>query len=144
MYEHISDYHKDGLINSKILFLHLGLKMIKQPYVKEMSLCDDVEFCREDKIGVSIIYAYEDSDVFCPAKLLKHGINCLCFASKEPIAMGEKIYIAYRTKKITESQLLEMYKQDVYARDFESTYYEVLKKIEKVQFMSSFEGVVYG
>jgi hypothetical protein len=93
MYEHISDDHKDGPINSNILFLHLGLKMIKQPYVKEIFLCDDVEFCREDKIGVSIIYAYEDSDVFYPAKLLKHGINCLCFASKEAIAMGEKIYI---------------------------------------------------
>ena len=67
--------------------------MIKQPYVKDMILCDDAEFCRENKIGVSIIYAYEDSDVFYPAKLLKHGKNCLCFASKEPIAMGEKIYI---------------------------------------------------
>jgi len=69
--------------------------MIKQPYVKDMILCDDAEseFCRVNKIGVSIIYAYEDSDVFYPAKLLKHGINCLCFASKEPITMGEKIYI---------------------------------------------------
>jgi hypothetical protein len=93
MYEHISDDHKNGPINSNILFLHLGLKMIKQPYVKEIILCDDVEFCREDKIGVSIIYAYEDSDVFYPARLLKHGINCFCFASKEPIAKGKKIYI---------------------------------------------------
>ena len=67
--------------------------MIKQPYKTEKTLCHEVEFCREDKIGVSIIYAYEDSDVFYPATLLKHGINCLCFASKEPIAMGEKIYI---------------------------------------------------
>jgi len=67
--------------------------MIKQPYVKDMILCDDAYFCRENKIGVSIIYAYEDSDVFYPAKLLKHGRNCLCFASKAPIAMGEKIYI---------------------------------------------------
>ncbi len=67
--------------------------MIKQPYVKDMILCDDAEFCRENKIGVSIIYAYEDSDAFYPAKLLKHGRNCLCFASKAPIAMGEKIYI---------------------------------------------------
>jgi len=39
------------------------------------------------------IYAYEDSDVCYPAKLLKHGINCLCFASQEPIAKGGKIYI---------------------------------------------------
>ena len=67
--------------------------MIKQPYVKDMILCDDAQFCRENKIGVSIIYAYEDSDVFYPAKLLKHGRNCLCFASKEPIAKGGKIYI---------------------------------------------------
>ena len=67
--------------------------MIKQPYVKELILCDDAQFCRKNKIGVSIIYAYEDSDVFYPARLLKHGLNCLCFASKEPIAMGEKIYI---------------------------------------------------
>ena len=67
--------------------------MIKQQYLNDMILCDDAQFCRENKIGVSIIYAYEDSDVFYPAKLLKHGINCLCFASKEPIALGEKIYI---------------------------------------------------
>ena len=67
--------------------------MIKQPYLKDMILCDDAQFCRENKIGVSIIYAYEDSDVFYPARLLKHGINCLCFVSKEPIAKGEKIYI---------------------------------------------------
>ena len=67
--------------------------MTKQPYITEMILCDEAEFCREDKIGVSIIYAYEDSDVFYPATLLKHAINCLCFVSKEPIAMGEKIYI---------------------------------------------------
>ena len=58
-----------------------------------MILCENAELCKENKIGVSIIYAYEDSDVFYPAKLLKHGINCLCFASKEPIALGEKIYI---------------------------------------------------
>ena len=58
-----------------------------------MILCDDAQLCRENKIGVSIIYAYEDSDVFYPAKLLKHGKNCLCFASKEPIVRGEKIYI---------------------------------------------------
>ena len=71
----------------------MGLKMIKHSYAKDMIFCNDVEFCRENKIGVSIIYAYEDSDVFYPAMLLKHGINCLCFASKKPIAMGEKIYI---------------------------------------------------
>ena len=58
-----------------------------------MFFCDDVEYCKEDKIGVSIIYAYEDSGVSYPAKLLKHGINCLCFASEEPVAKGEKIYI---------------------------------------------------
>jgi hypothetical protein len=67
--------------------------MIKQPYVKDMVLCGDAYFCRENKIGVSIIYAYEDSDVFYPAKLLKYRRNCLCFASKAPIAIGEKIYI---------------------------------------------------
>jgi hypothetical protein len=67
--------------------------MIKQSYEKDMVLCNDAEFCRENKIGVSIIYAYENSDVFYPAKLLRHGRNCLCFASNEPIAMGENIYI---------------------------------------------------
>ena len=38
--------------------------MITQPYVKDMILCDNVQFCKEDKIGVSVIYAYEDSDFF--------------------------------------------------------------------------------
>ena len=67
--------------------------MIKQSYEKDMILCNDAQFCIEDKIGAPIIYAYEDSDVFYPARLLKHGINCLCFSSKEPIAKGGKIYI---------------------------------------------------
>ena len=58
-----------------------------------MFLCGNAKFCKEDKIGVSIIYAYEDSGVSYSAKLLKHGINCLCFASEEPVAKGEKIYI---------------------------------------------------
>ena len=34
-----------------------------------MILCNDAEFCREEEIGASIIYAYEDSDVFYPARL---------------------------------------------------------------------------
>jgi hypothetical protein len=67
--------------------------MITQPYVKDMNLCGNAKFCKEDKSGVSVIYAYEDSDVFYPAKLLKYGINCLCFASKEPIEKGERVYI---------------------------------------------------
>jgi hypothetical protein len=79
--------------------------MIKQPHIKDMILCDDAQFCRENKIGVSIIYAYEDSDVFYPAKLLKHGLNCLCFASKEPITMGDKIYIFTQDFPIDGAQL---------------------------------------
>jgi hypothetical protein len=79
--------------------------MIKQSYGKDMILCEDAEFCKEDKIGVSIIYAYEDSDVCYPAKLLKHGINCLCFASKEPIAKGGKIYIFTQDFPIDGAQL---------------------------------------
>ena len=67
--------------------------MIKQAFIKDVFLCDNEEFCSEDKIGVSIVYAYEDSNEFHPAKLLKHGINCLCFASKEPVAVGAKIYV---------------------------------------------------
>ena len=58
-----------------------------------MNSCDDAEICQADKIGISIIYAYEDSDIFYPAKLLRHGINCLCFASQESITEGEKIFI---------------------------------------------------
>lgn len=67
--------------------------MIRQSSGKDMNSCDDAEICQEDKIGVSIIYAYEDSDIFYPAKLLRHGINCLCFASQESITEGEKIFI---------------------------------------------------
>ncbi len=79
--------------------------MIKQPHIKDVILCDYAQFCRENKIGVSIIYAYEDSDVFYPAKLLKHGVNCLCFASKEPITMGDKIYIFTQDFPIDGAQL---------------------------------------
>jgi hypothetical protein len=93
MYEQIFCDPKDEPIDSNILFLLFGLKMIKQSYEKDMILCNDAQFCIEDKIGAPILYAYEDSDVFYPARLLKHGINCLCFASKEPIAKGGKIYI---------------------------------------------------
>jgi hypothetical protein len=67
--------------------------MITQPYIEDIDLCGNAKFCKEDKNGVSIIYAYEDSDVFYPAKLLKHGINCLCFASKKPIEKGKRVYI---------------------------------------------------
>jgi hypothetical protein len=67
--------------------------MIRQSSGKDMNSCGDAAICQEDKIGVSIIYAYEDSDVFYPAKLLRHGINCLCFASQESIMEGEKIFI---------------------------------------------------
>jgi hypothetical protein len=67
--------------------------MIIQSYGNDIISCDRVENCQKDKIGISIIYAYEDSDLYYPAKLIKHGTNCLCFASKEPIAEGEKIYI---------------------------------------------------
>ena len=67
--------------------------MIGQLSGKDMISCDDAEICQEDKIGVSIIYAYKDSDVFYPAKLLRHGKNCLCFASQESITVGEKIFI---------------------------------------------------
>ena len=67
--------------------------MIIKSYGKDIISCDLIENCQEDKIGISIIYAYEDSDLYYPAKLLKHATNCLCFASKEPIAEGEIIYI---------------------------------------------------
>ncbi len=69
------------------------IKMIKKTYANDMILCSNAEFCRKDKIGASIIFVYEDSDVFYPARLLKYAINCLCFTSKEPIAKGDKIYI---------------------------------------------------
>ena len=79
--------------------------MIRQSYGKDMISCDDAEICQEDKIGVSIIYAYENSDEYYPAKLLKHGINCLCFASQEPIAEGEKIYIMTQEFPIEDTNL---------------------------------------
>ncbi len=82
--------------------------MMNQPYNKDRVSCGNAKICYEDKIGVSIIYAYEDSDLFYPAMLLKHGINCLCFASREPIAMGKKVYILTQDFPI-ESDSLEVY-----------------------------------
>jgi len=67
--------------------------MIKQSLGKDTITCDDAEYCKKDKSGISIIYAYEDSDVFYQAKLLKYGIKCLCLTTEEPIGKGEKIYI---------------------------------------------------
>ena len=67
--------------------------MVIKSYGKDIISCDRVENCQEEKIGISIIFAYEDSDLYYPAKLLNHGTDCLCFTSKEPIAIGKKIYI---------------------------------------------------
>ena len=91
-----------------------------------MISCDDAEICQEDKIGVSIIYAYEDSDVYYPAKLLKHGIDCLCFVSKEPIPEGEKIYIMTQDFPI-EGTNLRIY-EGCFAQVEECKKYENLKK----------------
>jgi hypothetical protein len=91
-----------------------------------MISCDDAEICQEDKIGVSIIYAYEDSDVYYPAKLLKHGIDCLCFASKEPIPEGEKIYIMTQDFPI-EGTNLRIY-EGCFAQVEECKKYENFKK----------------
>ena len=66
--------------------------MIKQSFKKDTITCND-KYCKKDKSGISIIYAYEDSDVFYQAKLLKYGRKCLCLTTEEPIAKGEKIYI---------------------------------------------------
>ena len=71
----------------------MKLNVIKKSHADHMYPCNDAGYCIQVKRGISIIYAYEDSDVFYPAMLLKHGINCLCFTSREPIAMGEKIYV---------------------------------------------------
>lgn len=73
-----------------------------------MIICDRIENCHEDKVGISIIYAYEDSDLYFSAKLLKHGTNCLCFESKEPIVAGEKIYIMTEDFPI-EGEFLKIY-----------------------------------
>ena len=71
----------------------MKLKVIKKSYEKDMNPCDDAGYCTRAKIGISIIYAYEDSDIFYPAKLVKHGRKCLCFETEKPIGKGERIYI---------------------------------------------------
>ena len=58
-----------------------------------MISCDDAGYCNQVNRGISIIYAYEDSDIFYPAKLAKHGRKCLCFETEKPIGEGAKIYI---------------------------------------------------
>jgi hypothetical protein len=44
MYEQIFCDPKDEPIDSNILFLLFGLKMIKQSYEKDMILCNDAQF----------------------------------------------------------------------------------------------------
>ena len=58
-----------------------------------MISCDDAGYCNQVNRAISIIYAYEDSDIFYPAKLAKHGRKCLCFETEKPIGEGQKIYI---------------------------------------------------
>ncbi len=104
--------------------------MIIQSYGSDIFSCDRIEHCQEDKIGISIIYAYEDSDLYYPAKLLKHGTNCLCFTSKEPIAEGEKIYIMTQDLPI-EGEYLRIY-EGCFAR------VEECKKNEKFRKMPTY------
>ena len=82
--------------------------MVIKLYGKNIISCDRVENCQEDKIGISIVFAYENSDLYYPAKLLNHSTDCLCFASKEPIAIGKKIYIMTQDYPI-ESTHLKIY-----------------------------------
>ena len=82
--------------------------MVIKSYGKNIISCDRLENCQEDKIGISIIFAYEDSDLYYPAKLLKHSTDCLCFASKAPVAIGKKIYIMTQDYPI-EATYLKIY-----------------------------------
>jgi hypothetical protein len=54
---------------------------------------DEVEYHKDSQFGISIVYAYVNSDIFYPATLLRHGRNDLCFATEHSIAEGEKVYI---------------------------------------------------
>ena len=58
-----------------------------------MESCDEVEYYKDNKFGISIVYAYANTDIFYPATLLRHGRNYLCFATEHSIEEGEKIYI---------------------------------------------------
>ena len=64
--------------------------------------------------------------MFYPARLLKHGINCLCFASKEPIAKGGKIYIFTQDFPVEDTNL-RIY-EGCFAQVEECKKYENLKK----------------
>ena len=59
---------------------------------KEINACN-AGICIEEKYGLPIVFAYEDSDIFYAAKLLNHGERCLCFVTEEPIGRGLEIYV---------------------------------------------------
>ncbi len=118
----------------------MKLKVIKKSHADHMYPCDDAGYCIQVKRGISIIYAYEDSDVFYPAKLVKHGSNCLCFETERPIALGEKIYIITQDFPLDDTHLkiyegcFAQVRECKKSHDFnESPSYSILVKSMNVQ-----------
>ena len=73
-------------------FIFGHLKKMRYLSTKKTNTCG-AGSCIEEKYGLSIVFAYEDSDIFHTAKLLNHGESCLCFVTEEPIGRGLKIYV---------------------------------------------------
>ena len=70
--------------------------------------CTENSLCESDKYGVSIVYAYQDSDAFYNARLCKYNINCMCFETEAPIKTGENIYIMIHVYPV-DGKSLEIY-----------------------------------
>ncbi|MES0446381.1 MAG: hypothetical protein ABUJ92_07520 [Desulfobacterales bacterium] len=66
---------------------------------------NDVEYYKDSRFGISIVFAYANSDTFYPATLLRHGRNDLCFATEHSIAEGEKIYIMTQDYPLDDANL---------------------------------------
>jgi hypothetical protein len=66
---------------------------------------NDVEYYKDSQFGISIVYAYANSDSFYPATLLRHGRNDLCFTTEHSIAAGEKIYIMTQDYPLDDANL---------------------------------------
>ena len=73
-----------------------------------MESCTENRDCRNCKSGESIVYAYDDSDKFYDAKLLKYSAHCMCLGTILPVREGKYIYI------MTHSRPLDDLAQEVY------------------------------
>lgn len=58
--------------------------------------------------------------------------------------LGEKIFLAYKMERISNTELKNYFKMDMFHTGFLDQYYEIVNKVEDMSLPTSLGGVVYG